>query len=500
MNEKTYLILKRILCILLILLFGIVFIRPIFQNDLFFDLKTGEGILKYGIDFKDHFSFIPNLTYIYHHWLYDLIIFGIYKLFSWDGLFLFFLFLFSVFGFVVFYVNKQNNGRVLSCFVALYTMFITSFSFQSRVQSITYILFFLEIYFLEKLYKTGSKKYSLLLLLISIFIVNLHMPIWILCIILCLPYIAEAICSLLSKKLSWLKKICNIEPPKDYKVLLITFGVLIISGLISPLKFYPYTFFTKSLFNGDYSFIMEMGSTELTYKIYLSVMLFACLIFYVFKIFKLELRYIFLILGLSVFSILAPRNIVFITMTLPTVFFRGLDIEKIKINEVSNIIKKINFKIVTVVLLVLVMFSCAYFGYNLYKTRGDYGITDEYPDKTVAYLKENYDYKNLKIYNDFNFGSYLEFNDVPVFIDSRAEVYIKAFNGGRDIVADYLDSVDLDKYKKVFKKYKFDLAIAPIDNIVYSILASDSNYKIVYTEEDSKIYALFETNFYNSTK
>ena len=48
-----------------------------FQNDTFYTIKVGEQILKTGIDMKDHFSWISNLSYTYPHWLYDVIIFSI---------------------------------------------------------------------------------------------------------------------------------------------------------------------------------------------------------------------------------------------------------------------------------------------------------------------------------------------------------------------------------------------------------------------------------------
>ena len=41
----------------------------------------------------------------------------------------------------------------------------------------------------------------------------------------------------------------------------------------------------------------------------------------------------------------------------------------------------------------------------------DYDIPKDYPVQTVKYIKENLDYKNVKIFNEFNFGSYFSNND-----------------------------------------------------------------------------------------
>ena len=53
----------------------------------------------------------------------------------------------------------------------------------------------------------------------------------------------------------------------------------------------------------------------------------------------------------------------------------------------------------------------------------DYVNESLYPTKAVEYIKENIDYKNMRVYNSYNFGSYLMLHDIPVFIDSRADLY-----------------------------------------------------------------------------
>ena len=47
------------------------------------------------------------------------------------------------------------------------------------------------------------------------------------------------------------------------------------------------------------------------------------------------------------------------------------------------------------------------------------------PDAT-EYIIDNIDVSKMKIYNHFNFGSYLELNGIKVFLDSINE--LKAFN------------------------------------------------------------------------
>ena len=122
----------------------------------------------------------------------------------------------------------------------------------------------------------------------------------------------------------------------------------------------------------------------------------------------------------------------------------------------------------------------------------DFHTKDNYPDKIVNYIKKNLDYKNIKLYTDFNFGSYIAFNDIPIFVDSRAEVYMKKFNGGKDIINDFLKVDNYNDYKKIFNKYKFDYALVYYNSNLYYYLKNDKDFELIYNEDD--LYTLFKCN------
>ncbi len=109
-------------------------------------------------------------------------------------------------------------------------------------------------------------------------------------------------------------------------------------------------------------------------------------------------------------------------------------------------------------------------------------IKVNYPYESVKYIKENLDYKNIKLHNSFNFGSYLEFYDIPVFIDSRAEVYMKEYNGGKDIINDYLKSKRYKTYKMYFNAYGFEYALVDRSDDIYKILMDDEDFELIFQE------------------
>ena len=312
---------------LVIMIATLFLISKVFLNDLFFDIKTGEDILKYGIDFKDHFSFIPNLIYIYHHWFYDVIIYFIYNSLGYHGIFFFFLLIYTIFGFILLYVNKKlTNSFWVSILVTLVTIYICGYAFQSRVQSITYLLFFLEVFFIDKLYNTGKFKYSIYIFLISILIANMHMPLWIFTLILYLPYIFEFIIKFIIDKSKRIKNIISdrliIKYPCNKRLFITTFIILIFTGLLSPLKLYPYTFFLKSLGNKSYSFIGEMSKTVLIdWKEGLIFIILLFIILFL-KNIKIKLRDLSLLIGLFLFALIVNRNFIYFYIFFPTIFVK----------------------------------------------------------------------------------------------------------------------------------------------------------------------------------
>lgn len=317
------------------------------------------------------------------------------------------------------------------------------------------------------------------------------MPLWILFVILLLPYLFEATLYLIHNRKSELKKETLIEKTKNYKITIICFLIILFTGLITPLKLNSYTFFIKVLKSNSYSFISEMQKTILFYHYWVWIILLIFIILTYSKLLRIKIRDFMLVIGLFVFSLLANRNVIYFLIVCPFIIIKSIEYEKI---SNTNLIKKIKcmlnnshktiIKIFSIVFIsIIYIFNIKINFINITKK-----INDAYPDKTVLYIKKNLDYKNIKQYNDFNYGSYLEFYNIPVFIDSRAEVYVKNFNGGKDIVSDYLKTNDMKSYKEVFKKYKFNYAIVETNSNINYYLSINTNWKLIFKEKGFRLY------------
>ena len=102
----------------------------------------------------------------------------------------------------------------------------------------------------------------------------------------------------------------------------------------------------------------------------------------------------------------------------------------------------------------------------------------------------NLDFESMKIYNDYNYGSYLLFRGIPVFIDSRADLYSPEFNEGCNIFGDYMDISSLSVYyEDKFEEYNITHAVTYANSKLNMLLSRNEDYKELYKD---KYFVLYE--------
>ena len=162
------------------------------NNDLFYFLRLGKDIFKDGIKLVDNYSFISGLFYTQPHWLYSIFIYSIYHLFGFFGLYVCSILLFICLSLIIYFILLEVSKN------SLFSFFITSLSILvlppfmiCRAQVLSTILFILEIYFINKIIKTGKYKYIFLLMLLSYLVANVHGTIWLMFFVWFLPFFGE---------------------------------------------------------------------------------------------------------------------------------------------------------------------------------------------------------------------------------------------------------------------------------------------------------------------
>ena len=114
----------------------------------------------------------------------------------------------------------------------------------------------------------------------------------------------------------------------------------------------------------------------------------------------------------------------------------------------------------------------------------------QYPIEACDYILENLDVENIKLFNDYNYGSYLMFRGIPVFIDSRADVYDPKFNGLKDdIFQDYISLSGLNcYYEDKFEHYGITHVMTYANSKLSLYISKDSRYKEIYKDKSFVIY------------
>ncbi len=475
----------RILVISIIIILCIVFTKKVFQNDTFYTIKLGELILNNGIDMLDHFS-IHTLSYTYPHWLYDVFIYIIYHFFSFTGLYISTIILFIILMLTVYFTNLKLYKKELSvAFISILSIMVMSNYATARAQLVSYILFVLEFFFIERFLQTKEKKYAIFLLLISLILCNIHVAVWPFYFILYLPFVAEYIIAKLFKKKSILFGRIKIEKNDNVKYLVIIMLCSILTGLLTPIGDTPYTYLYNTMLGNSQSYIEEHQSTDIFGQVYLIVFLVEYVLLSLLS--HTKLRYLFLTIGLSIMSFTSNRHIaLFVILFAPcfiNVINNFLDNTKLNVDKlIKYITSRISIGIISIILIFLLVFT-------IYNNKDkEYFSNENYPIKASDYIINNFDYKNIRLFNEYNYGSYLLFRDIPVFIDSRADLYTKQFSGlSYDIFDDYMKHGI--NYNEIIDFYNITHIILNKENSLYTVFLYSDGYMKLYEDES---FILFE--------
>ena len=516
---------------------GIVFKE--FQNDTFFNIAIGKQLLQDGIDMKEHFCWVDdNLNYTHSHWIFDIITYLIYNAFGFTGIYISVILLSITISITLFVLlTKKSNSPIVAFVITMISVYIIKDAFTARSQIVSFLCFIIEIYCIEKFIETNKKRYALIIAIQSIIVANFHAATWPLVLVLFCPYLAAGILNIFSSKNIYKHCIKNLEKkiqklptdspkietfkkdisdyeriikePKgkysDYKVVrrnnynirnLITLFIIIsLTGLLTPIHGTPYTYIIKSMFGPSNfestSSIDYIGEMQPLVPIsHLSFITFSIILitFLAFCPSKLKTEHGFLLAGLILMALCSARY-TYLLVFLGAYVLTDLVSQafNILINDDVVILEKIFSSLpgACILILLISIYTTSSF---LEKTNINFVNKKLYPVEAVNYIKENLDYRNMRIYNSYDTGSYLMLNDIPVFIDSRLDVYCSEFND-TDIFYDFIQlNNGYKNYNEIFEKYDFTHILFKNSDIPNQYIVNDSNYKLIHTDENFSLY------------
>lgn len=534
-----------IIAIILIAIFCVAMTPVTLQNDTFYTIKIGEQITKTGIDMQDHFSWHEDLEYTYPHWLYDLITYEIYSNFGMDGIYITTCILSVILGISLYMVNtKITKNQIISFILTVLVIYVLRDYIAARAQLVTFILFVWIIYSIEMFLKSRKIRYAVGLIVISTLIANLHVAVWPFIFVLFLPYIAEYILSILAEMVIYRKLKINIlklkiqiltklgknvdkkvELEKElqdiiaknqkvrikreedlknpYKIkltknsnvkwLILVMVICAFTGLLTPLGDTPYTYLYKTMQGNTTQNINEhlpMTIVDETEALSAIVLILAILTFTKTKI---KLSDLFMIGGLCYLMLASKRQITMFCIIGVLVVNKMICalIELYTKNGLERTFKWATTKLAYIVM-IGIMLGLSYHFYEP-KQNDKYIDASDYPVQACDYILENIDLTTARFYNEYNYGSYLIYRGIPVFIDSRADLYAPEFSGKKDdIFMDFINTSSIGTfYEDTFKKYDITHVITYKNSKVNMIITEtkDPNYKKLY---DDKYFVVYE--------
>ena len=526
----------NVLAITLITIFCFAMSPVTLQNDTFYTIKIGEHIVQNGIDMHDPFSY-HNLEYTYPHWLYDVGIYLIYNIGGQTGIYVSTVVLCIILGILIYITNvKLNKYKLTSFVITIGAIYLLKDYIAARAQLVTFILFVLTIYFIEQFLSTKKKRYAIGLIIIPIIITDVHVAVFPFYFILYLPYIGEYMIYILSntkiivntsliknmhkklkhtedqKEIDKIKnKIIELESKNErlqnrhikanqnpYKIkiigndivkpLIIVMIICIFTGLLTPLGTTPYTYLIKTMQGNTTQNISEHLPLVLINNLKFTCILMLFIAILTFTDTKIRLSDLFMLGGLILLTFYSRRQESMFILMCSFILNRLICafLAKYGSSDCNKLEKKMTgvLGMITTISLVLTI------SINNYKPKMDDHFIDEksYPVKAADYILQNLDINNIRLYNEYNYGSYLLFRGIPVFIDSRADLYSPEFNEGVQIFNDFLDlsGVNNDKIEETLDKY----------DITHLIMYKNAKLRTFIKQDENKYKQLYEDDYF----
>ncbi|MFR5683567.1 MAG: hypothetical protein ACLUD1_05820, partial [Clostridia bacterium] len=282
------------------------------------------------------------------------------------------------------------------------------------------------------------------------------------------------------------------------KWLIVIMIICLFTGFLTPLGDTPYTYLIKTMEGNTTNGISEHQPLTLINDKEFICILVLFLAILIFTDAKITLKDLFMLGGLLLLAFMQRRQISMFVL-IGSVILNQLVCylcDKYDKEGTQKVIQFLTTWIGKVITILVIVVLALYFIRP--KINNSIVSTSSYPVEAADYILNNIDISTMKLYNEYNYGSYLLFRGIPVFIDSRADLYAPEFNGtkneegkyeGRDIFSDFINVSNINVYyEDIFKKYGITHVIVTKNAKLNLFLSRDNNYKELYQDDHFIIY------------
>ncbi|WP_421070913.1 hypothetical protein [Pelotomaculum propionicicum] len=439
-----------------------------FDSDTLWHIRAGESFLASGtIPVTDPFSWTAaGAPWISHEWLFEYLIALAYKIGPLGISLLSAIFIIIGLYFYWKLVNVSSSSSITAAFFYFLTLIMISSAWTARPHITSYAFLAITLYLLL----IGRKQPAKLWFLPAVFIIwtNSHASV-----ILGLGIVG------LEMLLSYLPvfETGNIKnTPGNKKHLTGVFFASITASLINPHGFNLWLFSFKLATDPAYKNIYEWQAPEtIAYKSMIFLVITLLIVLLAVRKNKADLCLLIVAL-LSFFGTLTSvRHFYYFVMVWMIVM----------VQLVGNL--ELSKKTISLFGGALALIFIINFSHTGWVSRDTRALAEKagWPVKAVDWLEEN---KAERIFNRYNWGGYLIFRGIPVFIDGRADLYHMAGMENDP----FLDYVDLMNYKQppeeILQKYDVRYFLFPSGSWQISYLKK-CGWKEVYSDEKASVLA-----------
>ena len=482
MTKFAFLNTKRLFVALFVIALFTMAVRETLDPDMWWHLRTGEFILQNGIPAQDVFTFtVPQNAWITHEWLSQLIMWLVYLAGGLPGLILFFAALIAL---TYWLLYLACAGRpYLATFIVLLSAITSAIVWGARPQIFNLLLTAVFVLIVERV-KDGQWRVQTLWWLPPLTLVwaNLHSG-YLLGVVLLGTY---AVGDLAQR---WLAT--PTERTLGKTAVTHLFGTTFASFLAaavnpSGIELWLYPFLT--LGSGPMqAYIQEWHSPDFhqTYFWPFAVMLVLGVLGWVFEKERPTLTDLLLFLGTGAAGLLSARHIPLFAIVAAPILARSwltvLPGSRLAGGESTQQSTKPIFAVLNWLLL-LVAVGTAVIWFLTKISGNEAAIAARYPVAAVDYLAAS-GLDEARGYNSYNWGGYLIWRGVPVFVDGRADVY------GDPFLLYYRRTFDVRPgWQEPLDEYDVDYVLMEAGSPLTAVLTASPDWTEVYVDDLAQIF------------
>jgi hypothetical protein len=476
---------RRLFEALFLLALFVMGVRETLDADMWWHLRTGEYILQYGIPRQDVFSFtVPDHAWVTHEWLSQVVMWWIYQAGGFAGLILVFALVTAV-TFYLLYLCCAGRPY-LAAFVVLLAAVTSAIVWGARPQMFNLLLTAVFVHVVERV-KDGrypARTFWLLPVLMVLW-ANFHSG-YLLGVVLLGTYaVGEA-------GQRWLGK--TDERTLAWTAVRLLFIITFVSFLVAALnpsgpELWIYPFFTLGS-SAMQAYIQEWHSPNFHVTQFwpFATMLALGVVSFIYSQRPVTATDLLLFFGTGAAGLLSARHIPLFAIVAAPIVARhtlsalaGTKLYPVLSGEVqepppSRAMQLLNGLVLLVAVLAVLGWAANQIGGN------ETAVARQYPVAAVDFLEANA-LADKPGYNSYNWGGYLIWRGLPVFVDGRADVY------GDDFLFYYRDAFDAkENWQAPLNDFAVEYVLMERGSPLATVLAASDNWQAAYQDDLAQIF------------